>query len=268
MRRSGGRKTSLSNYGACREYELAFNSYENYVVNLSTRILRGARVFNELRRLIHFHNLAFCSAAGTAEGETLVFQKVTRSEMGVYLCIASNGVPPSVLKRIGVSVTCEWNAKTIISGLLRLRVFWSLTRSGLVPNVFRANSAYSHGGKLGSKISAVGKLEFSRAVSYKILVICNWVVFTKKCFASFNSLSTTIRYALLRMIMKVSFKIKIFLRRLIGAMFTKGNLYKVSDYTFELFHCIPYYHWFFNDIFNSKYSKGTMSVSLYNYRKV
>ncbi|XP_034244896.1 lachesin [Thrips palmi] len=34
------------------------------------------------------------------EGEDLVLHKVTRSEMGVYVCIASNGVPPPVSKRL------------------------------------------------------------------------------------------------------------------------------------------------------------------------
>ncbi|XP_033211072.1 lachesin-like [Belonocnema kinseyi] len=39
-----------------------------------------------------------------AEGEILIFPKVTRSEMGAYLCIASNGVPPSVSKRMMLHV--------------------------------------------------------------------------------------------------------------------------------------------------------------------
>ncbi|XP_076619829.1 lachesin isoform X2 [Colletes latitarsis] len=39
-----------------------------------------------------------------AEGETLTLSKVTRSEMGAYLCIASNGVPPSVSKRMMLHV--------------------------------------------------------------------------------------------------------------------------------------------------------------------
>lgn len=42
------------------------------------------------------------------QGEFLKLAKVTRSEMGAYLCIASNGIPPSVSKRIMVSVHCEW----------------------------------------------------------------------------------------------------------------------------------------------------------------
>ncbi|KAK7869586.1 hypothetical protein R5R35_003377 [Gryllus longicercus] len=38
------------------------------------------------------------------EGEMLSLTKVTRSEMGAYLCIAANGVPPSVSKRMMVHV--------------------------------------------------------------------------------------------------------------------------------------------------------------------
>ncbi|XP_050431798.1 lachesin-like isoform X2 [Adelges cooleyi] len=38
------------------------------------------------------------------EGEVLILSKVTRSEMGAYLCIAANGVPPSVSKRLMLHV--------------------------------------------------------------------------------------------------------------------------------------------------------------------
>lgn len=41
------------------------------------------------------------------EGETLELTKISRLEMGAYLCIASNGVPPSVSKRIKLSVDCK-----------------------------------------------------------------------------------------------------------------------------------------------------------------
>lgn len=42
------------------------------------------------------------------EGETLYLTKVTRSEMGAYLCIVSNGVPPSVSKRMKLQVHCKY----------------------------------------------------------------------------------------------------------------------------------------------------------------
>nr|XP_012137465.1 PREDICTED: lachesin-like [Megachile rotundata] len=38
------------------------------------------------------------------QGEELNMTKISRNEMGVYLCIASNGVPPAVSKRIFINV--------------------------------------------------------------------------------------------------------------------------------------------------------------------
>nr|CAI5857619.1 unnamed protein product [Callosobruchus analis] len=40
----------------------------------------------------------------SVEGEVLTLTKVTRSEMGAYLCIAANGVPPTVSKRMMLHV--------------------------------------------------------------------------------------------------------------------------------------------------------------------
>ncbi|XP_034948618.1 lachesin-like [Chelonus insularis] len=40
----------------------------------------------------------------SVRGETLVLTKVTRSEMGTYMCIASNGFPPSVSKQMMLHV--------------------------------------------------------------------------------------------------------------------------------------------------------------------
>lgn len=56
----------------------------------------------------------------SVEGETLWLPKVTRGEMGDYLCIASNGVPPSVSKRMKLQVHCEFrnNEKKIVKYFL------------------------------------------------------------------------------------------------------------------------------------------------------
>ncbi|XP_044599615.1 lachesin-like isoform X2 [Cotesia glomerata] len=40
----------------------------------------------------------------SVQGEVLILTKVTRSEMGTYMCIASNGVPPSVSKQMMLHV--------------------------------------------------------------------------------------------------------------------------------------------------------------------
>lgn len=41
------------------------------------------------------------------EGTGLELNRISRLDMGAYLCIASNGVPPTVSKRIKVSVDCK-----------------------------------------------------------------------------------------------------------------------------------------------------------------
>lgn len=47
------------------------------------------------------------AALSKYEGHTLELSGVQRQEMGNYLCIASNGIPPSVSKRYSVQVQCE-----------------------------------------------------------------------------------------------------------------------------------------------------------------
>lgn len=47
-------------------------------------------------------------AVNVVDGENLTISKVSRLHMGAYLCIASNGVPPSVSKRIVLMVQCKY----------------------------------------------------------------------------------------------------------------------------------------------------------------
>lgn len=47
----------------------------------------------------------------TIEGPSFNISRVNRLHMGAYLCIASNGVPPTVSKRISLTVHCEYNTK-------------------------------------------------------------------------------------------------------------------------------------------------------------
>ena len=48
------------------------------------------------------------------EGEVLPLDKVKRSDTGYYLCIASNGLPPSVSKKIKLEVHCEFTLRSLI----------------------------------------------------------------------------------------------------------------------------------------------------------
>lgn len=52
-------------------------------------------------------------------GETLQIYRVTRVHMGAYLCIAYNGVPPSVSRRILLHVHCKYTfCKTFLVNML------------------------------------------------------------------------------------------------------------------------------------------------------
>lgn len=42
------------------------------------------------------------------DGELLKINKVSRLHMAAYLCVAANGVPPSISKRIQLRVQCKW----------------------------------------------------------------------------------------------------------------------------------------------------------------
>ncbi|CAG2056761.1 unnamed protein product [Timema podura] len=55
------------------------------------------------------------------QGEILKLAKITRSEMGAYLCIASNNVPPTVSKRIMVNVQPFYQCERSVYGLGILR---------------------------------------------------------------------------------------------------------------------------------------------------
>ena len=46
------------------------------------------------------------------QGEVLDLIRISRTEMGAYLCIAQNGVPPSISKRIILTVECEYHQST------------------------------------------------------------------------------------------------------------------------------------------------------------
>ena len=52
--------------------------------------------------------LFFTFIVQTVEGNDLELQGITRSDMGPYLCIASNGIPSPVSKRIMLHVHCKW----------------------------------------------------------------------------------------------------------------------------------------------------------------
>lgn len=70
--------------------------------------------------------LRFWVSVTMYDGEQLNLTRITRNEMGAYLCIATNGVPPTVSKRITVDVECEFVAG--IYYLLRANYHYPATK--------------------------------------------------------------------------------------------------------------------------------------------
>ena len=58
--------------------------------------------------LSHF---CFSISAEEVSGPMLKLWKVSRMDMGAYMCIARNGVPPAVSKRIELGIDCEFTDK-------------------------------------------------------------------------------------------------------------------------------------------------------------
>lgn len=59
---------------------------------------------------IHEYNAkALLFVVSSMEGSVFEITRVNRLHMGAYLCIASNGVPPTVSKRIMLIVHCKYN---------------------------------------------------------------------------------------------------------------------------------------------------------------
>ncbi len=59
-----------------------------------------------------FKGISYCIfalfAVSSVEGSQVSLTRVTRGDSGAYLCIASNGVPSPVSKRIMLYVHCKW----------------------------------------------------------------------------------------------------------------------------------------------------------------
>ena len=47
-------------------------------------------------------------SVSSVDGNSLIFAITSRAQVGEYLCIASNGVPPSISKRIVLRVQCKF----------------------------------------------------------------------------------------------------------------------------------------------------------------
>lgn len=96
----------------------------------------------------------FAFSVSSYRGEKLRLKRVQRHQMGAYLCIASNSVPPSVSKRIRLNVNCKYMLVTTeknvqISYFIAL---WSYCkRKGFL---IETNSLYLKGGGVSERDGA------------------------------------------------------------------------------------------------------------------
>lgn len=70
----------------------------------------GILIYEKLIAYLYFYLFSVSSI----KGSSLFLYQITRQDMGSYLCIASNGVPPSVSKRIMLMVNCMLQINTLI----------------------------------------------------------------------------------------------------------------------------------------------------------
>lgn len=82
--------------------------------------------------------VSFYLSVSEYHGEILKLKRVQRHQMGAYLCIASNTVPPSVSKRIRLNVNCKYfyqvhnklsKFKAGATKMARWLIFWILLQS-------------------------------------------------------------------------------------------------------------------------------------------
>lgn len=60
-----------------------------------------------LKTFFYKKNVFFFVTVDLYNGSALHFWRVERKQMGAYLCIASNDVPPAVSKRVILNVNCK-----------------------------------------------------------------------------------------------------------------------------------------------------------------
>lgn len=89
-----------------------------------------------------------CVTVHSVDGPVLNLTRISRFHMGAYLCIASNGVPPSVSKRIMLVVNCEYADRYPFYFRTRCRhgALRGLTVLDAAPSRFRARRPHTRSG--------------------------------------------------------------------------------------------------------------------------
>lgn len=58
--------------------------------------------------VLFYHGFILFLVLRSYDGDVLPLTNVQRTDMGAYLCIASNGIPPTVSRRFNVVVHCKY----------------------------------------------------------------------------------------------------------------------------------------------------------------
>lgn len=78
------------------------------IINILASFVNPIHKTFTMTLLIIFGNDCFISfSVHSVDGNSLSIDSVSRRHIGAYFCIASNGVPPSISKRIELRVQCE-----------------------------------------------------------------------------------------------------------------------------------------------------------------
>lgn len=108
----------------------------------------------------------------SVEGATFSISRVNRLHMGPYLCIASNGVPPSVSKRVSLIVHCKWfpigSSVTISSAFPGREALITFSLLAVPPMIYVQVSALRRDDKRAIKM--LGSFDFRRI---------SWLALTK-----------------------------------------------------------------------------------------
>ena len=89
------------------------------------------------KNLVFLFILFFGSVVGAVnvvDGEILSITKVSRLHMAAYLCVASNGVPPSISKRVQLKVQCEFFFCQVIECFLTTLLVFTVPPMLSIPN--------------------------------------------------------------------------------------------------------------------------------------
>ena len=106
---SQGCRTFYNEPATSRVYRKTFdtnNLPDVYNAITYWRLSHTAKEFFGLVRKI-FNHFILLFSVNVIDGEVFPIVKISRLHMGAYLCIASNGIPPSISKRVEVKVQCK-----------------------------------------------------------------------------------------------------------------------------------------------------------------